>query len=154
MIALQGEWKMMVELESNMFYKLIFSITFLLFISTCQMSRYAKGVLLDNQCLIENHKTFIQSTSFTGIIKEKSDLKKQYGRRLLIEMDRDFASEIQFNPYYSIQGRRMDIAVSDYLYNYASLLDTIFKKEGSLFLEVRNRSIPLVSLEKNSWLDN
>jgi len=142
----------MVKLKYNILFQALCFLTILPLFNSCQTSKYAKGVLEDNQNLIENHKSFIRSIEFTGTVKKKAENKGKYGRRILIEMDTSFVKEVQFSPYYSIKENEMDIAVSKDLYDSVTMSSILSKKKGSLNLEINNKDIPLVSSEKHIWL--
>jgi len=142
----------MVKLKHNILFQAFYFLTILPLFNSCQTSKYAKGVLEDNQNLIENHKSFIRSIKFTGTVKKMAENNGRYGRRILIEMDTSFVKEVQFSPYYSIKENEMDIVVSEELYDSVSMSDTLFKKDGSLYIEINNKDIPLVSSEKYIWL--
>lgn len=93
----------MSKLKSNILFQTLCFLAALSLYNSCQTTKYAKGVLEDNQNLIEYHKSFIRSIEFTGTLKKKIEDKGKYGRRILIEMDTFFVKEVQFNPYYSIK---------------------------------------------------
>lgn len=142
----------MVKLKYTVFFKVLCFLTILPILNACQTSKYAKGVLEDNQNLMENHKSLIRSIEFTGTVKKMTLNKGKYGRRILIEMDTTLLKEVQFSPYYSIKENELDIVVSEELYNNVTLSDTLFKKGGNLILTVKNKDIQLVSSEKHIWL--
>lgn len=144
----------MSKLKSNILFQTLCFLAALSLYNSCQTTKYAKGVLEDNQNLIEYHKSFIRSIEFTGTLKKKIEDKGKYGRRILIEMDTFFVKEVQFNPYYSIKENEIDIVVSKELYDSVTISDTLFKKKGSLDLKINNKDIPLVSSEKYIWLQN
>lgn len=141
--------------KNGIYFLAIFS---LLLYGSCDLSRYSKAILEENQIARSKNKDFIRSISFEGVIKEKESAKGNLKYILHIAISKIDDLELPMEhyayvPYYKFSREQLDIVASKELYQAVSPLDTIVKQHNSDYVIIKgNKQIRLLSSDSTKWL--